>query len=443
MGLTADKEFVLRTVEERNIKFIRLWFTDIVGLPKSFDITPNELEEALEEGLGFDGSSIEGFARIEESDMIARPDPSTFQVLPAHPSRHLSARMFSDIHLPDGSPFPGDPRFVLKQTLMRAAEMGFTYYVGPELEYFYFANSRGTEFLDHGSYFDLTHKELASDLRKKTVSYLEELGIQVEYVHHEVAPSQHEIDLRYADALSMADNVITYRLVVKEVAEEEGVYATFMPKPVSGLNGSGMHTHMSLFENDRNAFFDPSDEAHLSKIGKAFLAGLLTHAREICAVTNQWVNSYKRLVPGYEAPVYICWARRNRSALVRVPMYKPGKEQATRLEARFPDPACNPYLAFSVMLAAGLKGIEENYELPPEADDNIYEMSEEERHKAGINSLPEDLYEATQICESSELVRSTLGAHTFEWFIRNKKKEWDDYKAYVTPYELERYLPIL
>lgn len=443
MALTADKEFVLRTVEERNLRFIRLWFTDILGLPKSFDITPNELEEALEEGMGFDGSSIEGFARIEESDMIARPDPSTFQVLPAHPSRAQSARMFSDIYLPDGTPFSGDPRFVLKETLRRAAELGFTYYVGPELEYFYFANSEGTEFLDHGSYFDLTPKELASDLRKKTVMYLEELGIQVEYVHHEVSPSQHEIDLRYADALTMADNVVTYRLVVKEVAEEEGVYATFMPKPVSGINGSGMHTHMSLFEGDRNAFFDSSDEAHLSKIGKAFLAGVLTHAQEICAVTNQWVNSYKRLVPGYEAPVYICWARRNRSALMRVPMYKPGKEQATRLEARFPDPACNPYLSFSVMLAAGLKGIEENYELPPEADDNIYEMTDDEREKAGIASLPEDLYEAIQVCEASELVRNTLGEHTFEWFIRNKKQEWDDYKAYVTPYELERYLPIL
>ena len=443
LALSADKEFVVRTVDERNVKFIRLWFTDILGLPKSFDITPGELEEALEEGMGFDGSSIQGFSRIEESDMVARPDSSTFQVLPSHPSREESARMFCDIHLPDGSPFAGDPRFVLKETLRRAAEMGYTYYVGPELEYFYFADSESTQFLDHGSYFDLTPKELASDLRKRTVTYLEELGIQVEYVHHEVAPSQHEIDLRYADALTMADNVITYRLVVKEVAEEHGVYATFMPKPVAGINGSGMHTHISLFEADRNAFFEADDEAHLSKVGKAFLAGVLTHAREICAVTNQWVNSYKRLVPGYEAPVYVCWARRNRSALVRVPMYKPGKEQATRLEARFPDPACNPYLAFSVLLAAGLKGIEQNYELPEEADNNIYEMTEAERAEAGIESLPEDLYEAIQICESSELVQSTLGEHVFEWFIRNKKAEWDDHKAYVTPYELERYLPIL
>lgn len=443
MGSTLDREFVLRTVEERGIKFIRLWFTDILGFPKSFDITPGELEEALFEGLGFDGSAIEGFARIEESDMIARPDPSTFQVMPEHPARATSARMFCDIELPDGSPFTGDPRFVLKQILRRAAEGGYTYYVGPELEYFYFRDARVPDPLDHGSYFDLTPKDLASDLRKRTVEHLEEMGIQVEYVHHEVAPSQHEFDLRYADALTMADNVVTFRLVVKEVAEEHGVYATFMPKPVAGIFGSGMHTHISLFEDDRNAFFDPGDEAHLSKVGKAFVAGLLHHAREICAVTNQWVNSYKRLVIGFEAPVYICWARRNRSALVRIPMYKPGKERATRVEARFPDPACNPYLAFAVMLAAGLKGIEENYELPPEAGNNIYEMTAEERREAGIQTLPEDLHEAIQVCESSELVRKTLGEHTFEWFIRNKKQEWEDHKAYVTPYEVERYLPIL
>ena len=441
--IKPDQEFVLRTVEERDIKFVRLWFTDILGFLKAFDITSTELEEALTEGMGFDGSSIEGFARIEESDMIAKPDASTFQVMPAHPSRADSARMFCDIWLPDGNPFLGDPRNVLKRTLRRAADLGFTYYVGPELEFFYFKNSSGTEYMDQGSYFDLTHLDEAGDMRKRTVEYLEEMGIPVEYVHHEVAPSQHEIDLRYADALSMADNVMTYRLVVKEVAQDLGAYATFMPKPVAGINGSGMHTHMSLFEDDRNAFFDPQDEAHLSKIGRAFLAGMLHHAREICAVTNQWVNSYKRLVPGFEAPVYICWARRNRSALVRVPMYKPGKESATRLEARFPDPACNPYLAFSVMLAAGLKGIEENYELPPEADDNIYAMTPAQRQAANIDSLPEDLHEATQVCESSELVRSTLGEHTFEWFIRNKKSEWDDHKAYVTPFELQRYLPIL
>ena len=441
--MQADQEFVLRTVEERDVRYIGLWFTDILGLLKSFTITPSELEEALAEGMGFDGSSIQGFARIEESDMIARPDPSTFRLLPSEGENPPTARMFCDIHTPDGAAFSGDPRHVLKTTLKRAAELGYTYYVGPELEYFYFRNPGGTEFLDHGSYFDMVPPDFADDLRKRTVEFLEEMGVSVEYVHHEVAPSQHEIDLRYADALTMADNVMTYRLVVKEVAQQGGVYATFMPKPVAGINGSGMHTHMSLFEGDRNAFFEASDETHLSKVGKAFLAGVLVHAREICAVTNQWVNSYKRLVPGYEAPVYICWARRNRSALVRVPMYKPGKEQATRLEARFPDPACNPYLAFSVMLAAGLKGIEGNYELPAEADNNIYEMSEEERKLVGIDALPDDLHEAVQVCEQSDLVRKTLGEHTFEWFIRNKKQEWDDHKAYVTPYEIERYLPIL
>jgi glutamine synthetase len=440
--LSKDAEFVLRTVEERGIRFIRLWFTDVLGTLKSFAITPQELEGAFAEGMGFDGSAIEGFSRIQESDMVAFPDPSTFQIIPWKSEAQV-ARMFCDIHDPDGTPFDGDPRHVLKRQLAKAAELGFTFYTGPELEYFYFRNSEGTEFLDRGSYFDLTPLDVATDYRKRTVFYLESMGIPVEYVHHEVAPSQHEIDQRYTDALSMADNVMTYRLTVKEAAQEFGVYATFMPKPVAGVNGSGMHTHQSLFEGDRNAFFDATDEHHLSKTGKSYIAGILRHAREITLVTNQWVNSYKRLVPGYEAPVYICWARRNRSALVRVPMYKPGKEEATRIEFRSPDPACNPYLAFAVMLAAGLAGIENEYELPPEASNNIYEMSEDERRAAGIESLPEDLYEAIGVAEKSELVREALGDHVFEYLIRNKREEWDDYKAYVTPYELERYLPLL
>jgi glutamine synthetase len=441
MALTVDHEFVLRTVDEREIKFIRLLFTDIQGFLKTFTITPAELEEALEDGMGFDGSSIEGFARIEESDMTARPDPATFQVMPHLGDRATVARMFCDIHMPDGNPFPGDPRYVLRQALQRAVEMGFNYYVGPELEFFYFRSAEDPSFLDLGSYFDLTPLDMATELRQKTVGRLEEMGIPVEYVHHEVAPSQHEMILRYADALTMADSVMTFRTVVKEVAQEEGVYATFMPKPVAGVDGSGMHTHMSLYEDERNAFYDADDDTHLSKVGKAFVAGLLRHAREICAVTNQWVNSYKRLIPGFEAPTYICWARRNRSALVRVPMS--ARESSIRVEARFPDPACNPYLAFSVMLAAGLKGIEQNYELPPEADNNIYEMTPQERHEAGIESLPEDLHEAIAICEQSDLVRQTLGEHTFEWFIRNKQREWDDYKAQVTHFETQRYLPIL
>jgi glutamine synthetase len=442
MALTNEAEFVLRTVEERGIRFIRLWFTDVLGFLKSFAITPSELETAFTEGMGFDGSSIEGFSRIQESDMVARPDPSTFQIIPWK-SEHRVARMFCDIHNPDGSPFDGDPRLVLKRQLERASKLGYTFYVGPELEYFYFKDSESTEFLDKGGYFDLTPLDVATDYRKRTVAYLEAVGIPVEYVHHEVAPSQHEIDLRYTDALSMADNVMTYRLTVKEVAQEFGIYATFMPKPVFAVNGSGMHTHQSMFEGDRNAFFDATDEYHLSKVAKGYVAGVLRHAREITLVLNQWVNSYKRLVPGYEAPVYICWARRNRSALVRVPMYKPGKEQAARIELRSPDPACNPYLAFAAMLAAGLAGVEGEYELAPEASNNIYEMSEDERHEAGIESLPEDLYEAIKEAEGSELLHQALGQHVFDYLIRNKREEWDAYKAYVTPFELERYLPIL
>jgi glutamine synthetase len=442
MTLSDEAEYVLRTVEERGIRFIRLWFTDVLGTLKSFAITPQELEGAFTEGMGFDGSSIEGFSRIQESDMVAFPDPSTFQIIPWQSEAGV-ARMFCDIHEPDGTPFDGDPRYVLKRQLARAADLGFTFYVGPELEYFYFKNAESTEFLDRGGYFDLTPLDVATDFRKRTVGYLESMGIPVEYVHHEVAPSQHEIDLRYTDALSMADNVMTYRLTVKEAAQEFGVYATFMPKPVAGVNGSGMHTHQSLFEGDRNAFFDATDEFHLAKTGKAYIAGILRHARELTLITNQWVNSYKRLVPGYEAPVYICWARRNRSALVRVPMYKPGKEAATRVEFRSPDPACNPYLAFTVMLAAGLAGVEGEYELPPEASNNIYEMSEDERKAAGIESLPESLHEAIDAAEHSDLLREALGDHVIEYLVRNKREEWDEYKGYVTPYELERYLPIL
>jgi glutamine synthetase len=442
VGLSAEAEYVLRTVEERGIRFVRLWFTDVLGFLKSLTITSQELEGALLEGVGFDGSSVEGFARIQESDMVALPDPSTFQVIP-WPAEAQVARMFCDIHDVDGTPFAGDPRYVLKRQLRRAADLGFTFYVGPELEYFYFRSLEEPRFLDQGGYFDETPLDVATDWRKRTVAYLEAMGIPVEYVHHEVAPSQHEIDLRYADALTMADSVMTYRLTVKEVAQEFGIYATFMPKPVAGVNGSGMHTHQSLFEGDRNAFFDPTDEYHLSKVAKRYVAGLLAHAPEITLVTNQWVNSYKRLVPGFEAPVYVCWARRNRSALVRVPMYTPGKEQATRVEYRSPDPACNPYLAFAAMLAAGLAGIEGEYELPPEASNNIYEMTEAEREAAGIRSLPEDLHDAIGLAAGSTVLREALGEHVHEFLIRNKRQEWDGYKSYVTPYELERYLPLL
>jgi len=430
MGASKEaKEYVINQVKERNIKFIKLWFTDILGFLKSFTITAEKLPDALEGGVGFDGSSIEGFVRIEESDMVAVPDPNTFCVLPWRPKEYGVARMFCDIYRPEGTPFEGDPRYVLKRNLEKAAEKGFTYYVGPELEYFYFKNSEGTEFLDRGGYFDMVPLDLAMDLRRQTVLILEEMGIGVEYSHHEVAYSQHEVDMKYTDALTMADNVMTYKVVVKQVALQNGVYATFMPKPVFGINGSGMHTHQSLFQGDKNAFFSPDNPYHLSKIGRSFIAGLLKHAPEITAVTCQWVNSYKRLVPGYEAPAYISWGTRNRSALVRVPEYKPGKEKATRAEFRSPDPACNPYLTFAVMLAAGLKGIEEGYELPEPVEVDVYQLSEEELKARGIGTLPGSLGEAIELMEKSELVKECLGEHVFWSFIRNKKAEWDDYRA--------------
>jgi glutamine synthetase len=438
------KAYVLKMAKEHDVKFIRFWFTDILGMLKSFAITVEELEEAMEEGMGFDGSSIEGFARIDESDMVALPDPDTFRLLPWRPREHRAvARMFCDVLRPGGEPFEGDPRYVLKQNLKRAADLGYTFYVGPELEYFYFKNSEDPEQLDFGGYFDLIPLDMATDLRRETVLALEELGIGVEYSHHEVAGSQHEIDMRYTDALTMADNVMTYRMTVKQIAIQNGVYATFMPKPIFGINGSGMHVHQSLFKGEKNAFFDKDDEYHLTKVAKSYIAGLLKHAPEITAVTNQWVNSYKRMVPGFEAPVYQSWARRNRADLVRVPEYKPGKEKATRIEFRSPDPACNPYLAFSVMLAAGLEGIEKGYEVPEPVEENVYEMTEEERQERGIGILPDSLLEAIQLAEKSELVRKALGEHVFEAFIQNKKIEWGQYRAQVTEYELKKYLPIL
>ncbi|NOR78061.1 MAG: glutamine synthetase [Methanophagales archaeon] len=440
---TKTKEDVLGVVEKQGIKFVRLWFTDILGQLKSFAITPKELEGAFDEGMGFDGSSIKGFARIDESDMIAKPDPATFRIVPWRPKEHAVARMFCDIQQPDGSPYEGDPRYVLKRNLEQLEEKGYTFYVGPELEYFYFRDDKTTEVLDEGGYFDLTTLDAGSDLRRDTILTLEEMGIDVEYSHHEVAPSQHEIDLRYKDALTMADQVMTYRIVVKEIAQRYGVYATFMPKPIFGVNGSGMHVHQSLFKGDRNAFFDPNDEYHLSEEGKGYIAGLLRHAPEITSVANQWVNSYKRLVPGYEAPVYISWARRNRSTLVRVPMYKPGKENATRVEFRSADPACNPYLTFSVMLAAGLAGIKNKYELRLPTEKDVYLLNAEEKAKEGITSLPGSLIEAIGLTEESELVREALGDHVFNNFITSKKVEWDNYRVNVTEWELKAYLGVL
>lgn len=437
-------EQVMKTVADRRVKFIRLWFTDVLGSLKSFAITAEELEGALEDGMGFDGSSIEGYARIEESDMIAKPDPGTFAILPWRPTEDAAvARMFCDVLEPDGTPYKGDPRWALKRNMKKAEDMGYTYYVGPELEFFYFQNDECTEGLDAGGYFDLTPLDIASDLRRDTILSLENLGIDVEYSHHEVAPSQHEIDLRYMEGLRMADAAMTYRLTVKEIALKHGVYATFMPKPLFAENGSGMHTHQSLFKGEENAFFDPNQEYNLSDVGQSYVAGLLKHAGEICSLVAQWVNSYKRLVPGYEAPVYVSWARRNRSALVRVPMYKPGNEKATRVEFRCPDPACNPYLAFAVMLAAGLKGVEEGYELPDPVEEDIFDMTPRQREDRGIASLPGSLQEAIALTSQSDLVREALGDHIFEKFIENKRIEWEDYRTHISEFELKKYLPRL
>ena len=441
--LCKTPEDVFRIVADKNVSFIQFWFTDVLGALKSFAVTPSELESGMIEGMGFDGSSIEGFARIEESDMIAKPEPTTFQLVPWRDVERPVARVFCDILNPDGTPYAGDPRYVLKRLLKKTSDQGYTLYVGPELEYFYFKDNKGTEILDKGGYFDSRPLDAGSTLRRETIFGLQSMGIDVEYSHHEVAPSQHEIDLRYDEGLRMADKTMTYRLVVKEIARQHNVYATFMPKPIFGENGSGMHVHQSLFQGNKNAFYDGNDKYHLSKMAKHYIAGLLRHAPELTAVTNQWVNSYKRLVPGYEAPVYVSWARRNRSAMVRVPMYKPGKEEATRVEFRSADPACNPYLAFAVMLGAGLEGIKNKYELPEPVEEDIYEMNPAERRAHGITDLPENLYAAIKETEKSELVKNVLGDHVFNKFIENKKIEWDQYRIHVSKYELEKYLPMM
>ena len=453
MSNEESRDYVLQQCRQQDVKFIRLWFTDILGSLKSFAITFEELEGALEEGVGFDGGAIAGFARSGESDMLAIPDPSTFQLLPWRPTERRVARMFCDVHLPDGSPFPGDPRQVLKRNLARAAALGFTFYVGPEVEYFYFKDAEGTTPLDHGGYFDLTPLDGASDLRRETVLTLEEMGIGVESSHHEVAPSQHEVDLRYTDALTMADSVLTCRLVVKEVAMAAGVYATFMPKPLANENGSGMHTHLSLFRGEQNAFFDGNDPLRLSAVSRGFIAGLLRHAGEITLVTNQWVNSYKRLIPGFEAPVRVAWNRRSgmspptvpqaRAAgrmpgdLLRVPEYRPGREISSRIEYRAPDAACNPYLAFAALLAAGLEGIEREYPLPPSRD------AADEASIGEAPTLPGSLYEALLEAEKSELLQRCLGDHVFESLLTSKRIEWERYRSHITDYELSEYLPIL
>jgi glutamine synthetase len=435
---------VLKEMEKQDVEYLLLWFTDLEGHLKSFAITPAEAEGALNDGMGFDGSSITGFNAIEESDMVAIPDPNTFRLMPARPGEAVVGRMICDVVKPDGEPYEGDPRYVLRRALERMESMGFdTFNIGPELEYFLFKSNESTETLDEGGYFAMTTLDAATEWRNETIKALEAMGIPIEYHHHEVGPSQHEIDMRFAAALDMADHTLTYRLIVKEIAAKNGVYATFMPKPIFGENGSGMHTHQSLFKDGRNAFFDADDEWHLSEVGKAFIAGQLRHARELSAVFAQWVNSYKRLVPGYEAPVYVAWSRRNRSALIRIPLYKPGAEQATRAEIRCPDPACNPYLTFAALLHAGLEGIEKGYELPPPMERNLYHLSAEERREQGIVSLPETLGEAIDEFSQSDLMRRAFGDHIFDNYVKLKRKEWDEYRVQLTEWELNRYLSTL
>jgi glutamine synthetase len=442
-----QEDFVLRALEERDVRFVRLWFTDVLGSLKSVAVAPAELEGAFSEGIGFDGSAIEGFARVYEADMLAKPDPSTFQLLPWRGEGPSTARMFCDILMPDGSASYADPRYVLKRTLSLAADRGFTFYTHPEIEFYLLkdrpADGAVPEPVDRSGYFDHTSQSIAHDFRRDAITMLESMGISVEFSHHEGGPGQQEIDLRYADALSTADNVMTFRVVVKEVALTQGVFASFMPKPFTEFPGSAMHTHLSLFEGDNNAFFDASADYHLSKTGRAFIAGLLTHAAEITAVTNQWVNSYKRLAGGGEAPAYVCWGHNNRSALVRVPMYKPAKSNSTRVELRSIDSAANPYLAFAVMLAAGMKGIDESYELPAGAEDDVWSLTEPERRAMGIAPLPQNLHDAVSVMERSELVAETLGEHVFDFFLRNKKAEWEEYRQQVTEFERARMLPVM
>jgi len=438
--VTKTREDVLRLIDEAGVRYIRLVFTDILGSMKGMTITRPEIEQVLDEGQGFDGSSIQGFARIDESDLMAIPDPLTFRIIPWEVSGEKVAMMFCDIQNPDGTPYEGDPRWVLKRNLKKIQDRGWTAYIGPEIEYFYFENDSETGILDRSGYFDYGTMDIGAQLRKKTVAGLEMMGIPVECSHHEVAPSQHEIDLKYQEALVMADFAQVYRFIVKEVAMENELYATFMPKPIFGENGSGMHCHQSIFEGEKNLFFDPKGQYSLSDMARQYIAGLLHHVKEITLVLNQWVNSYKRLVEGYEAPAYVSWGRRNRSSLIRVPAYRQGKERATRIELRSPDPAANPYLAFACMLGAGMKGIENNYKLPDPIESNIFNMKEEEKARLNITHLPNSLENAIRTAKDSELLKEVLGDHVFEKLIENKWIEWDKYRTHVSQHEIDTYL---
>lgn len=447
MAMTPEQDFVMKTIKSRDVHFVRFWFTDVLGNMKSFAVSPSEIANAFSDGMGFDGSCIAGYSPTQESDMLAFPDPTTFQVLPWRPESNAVARMFCEIKRPDGTAFEGDPRNVLRRMVTKAADMGYIFNVGPELEYYYFKDSAGTEVLDHGGYFDLTSLDSASDLRRDTVLSLENMGIPIEYSHHENGPSQHEIDLRYMDAFTMADAVMTYKLVVKEIAVKHGVYASFMPKPMAGAPGNGMHVHQSLSDLDgNNLFFDSNDPLgyNLTPLAKKFMAGILKYTPELCLVTNQYVNSYKRLASGSEAPAFISWGKNNRSALVRIPGYRPNREEACRIEMRLPDPAANPYLVFSVILAAGLAGIEEDLPLPPSIDDlNLFEHSDACLIGRGFSKLPEDLGQAIALFENSELMKETLGEHIHSYLVSEKKAEWASYLGTVSQWELERYLAVL
>ena len=446
--MDRQQEFVLRTIEERDVRFVRMWFSDVVGSLKSVALAPAEVEDAFEEGLGFDGYSIDGLSRISESDMLLQPDPATFQILPWRGEVEPTSRMFCDILTPEGQPSNADPRQVLKRQLAEASNMGFTCYTHPEIEFYLLQNDQldangRPQPIDNGGYFDHVPDGVGQDFRRASVTTLEALGISVEFSHHETGPGQNEIDLRYADALQTADNIMTFRTVIKEMAMQKGIHATFMPKPFADHPGSGMHTHFSLFEGDANAFFEAGREYQLSDVARSFIAGILHHAPEMTAITNQYVNSYKRLWGGGEAPSHRSWGHNNRSALVRVPLYKPGKGQSARVEYRGIDSAANPYLAYAVLLGAGLKGIREGYELEEPTEDDVWSLSTAERRASGHVPLPGSLHDALRAMEESELMAEILGEQVFNSFLSNKRTEWEEYRQVITPYELNKYLGIL
>ncbi len=441
--MEQDKEFVLKLAHDNNVKFIRLWFTDILGLLKSFAVTIDELEDALEEGVRFDGSTLQGIIRTDEREMIAMPDASTFKVLPWRPKEDSVARMVCDIYQVDMSPFEGDSRYILKRNLRKIADRGLTFYTGPEIEFFFFKNSRSPETLDQGGYFDLTPLDIASDFRRQTVLTLENMGINVISSHHEGSHSQHEIDLRHEDALTTADNIMTFKLITKEVGLLNNIYASFMPKPLADQNGSGMHIHQSLFRDEENVFHSPTEPNYFSKDGEYYIAGLLKHCREFFAVTNQWINSYKRLVHGYESPTHVSWSHTGQSTLVRVPQSRPEKPGAKRIELRNPDPACNPYLVFAAILAAGLSGIENRYDLPEPRDQDEPDVTRADLERLGLEPLPMHLNQALVYFEKSELMKETLGEFIHGKFIENKLLELDRYNRHITDYEIQEYLPIL